>query len=294
MTTQVPKFITIASPTYWSMSHQYSRIHNNSNNSRNNLRKVKEQQCERDGQQGFEGYQVSTGNGRRQVWNSYNSQEHGYAQGENREGVSECISSQYAASSPHEYNEDEGDYLQDKLDPVVQVQGRSRMEDRPSEQFSQESKVSGKSTGESQSSSSGSVHNRTGFSGGGVTDSSWRTVNLELAKACEVMAVTRGREQDLEKIREADTQSKVERHTKNLLFRKIKFIADQEELGSLQGKSSIGNMVMDHMKIDDQSKRYSWWMAYQGCVKHAMDQQRGNCNVAVKDVVVGKKEQCAA
>jgi hypothetical protein len=108
------------------------------------------------------------------------------------------------------------------------------------------------------------------------------------------MAVTRGREQDLEKIREADTQSKVERHTKNLLFRKIKFIADQEELGSLQGKSSIGNMVMDHMKIDDQSKRYSWWMAYQGCVKHAMDQQRGNCNVAVKDVVVGKKEQCAA
>jgi hypothetical protein len=73
-----------------------------------------------------------------------------------------------------------------------------------------------------------------------------------------------------------------------VLFKKKKFIADQEELGSLREKNSIGNKVMDYMNIMDQSKQYSWWVLYQDVVKKALDQQRSNCNIAMKEVVVGK------
>jgi hypothetical protein len=102
------------------------------------------------------------------------------------------------------------------------------------------------------------------------------------------MSVTKGRERDIERNRIASTKSKVEKFTKTMMFKGIKFIADQEELGSLRGKGTIGNIVMDYMNIDDQSKRYSWWMIYQEVVKRALDQQRSNCNIAVKDVVVGE------
>ena len=90
----------------------------------------------------------------------------------------------------------------------------------------------------------------------------------------------------IEKNRERSVKSKVEKYTKNIVFKKIKFIADQEELGSLQEKGAIGNIIMDYMNIQDQSKRYSWWMLYQDVVK--WDQQRSNCNIAIKEVVVGK------
>jgi hypothetical protein len=105
---------------------------------------------------------------------------------------------------------------------------------------------------------------------------------------CKVLAVTRGRDREIEKSREVSITSKVERYTKTVVFRKIKFIADQEELGSLREKGSIGNIVMDYMSIHDRSIRYSWWVLYQDVVKKALDQQRSNCNIAIKEKVVGK------
>jgi hypothetical protein len=104
----------------------------------------------------------------------------------------------------------------------------------------------------------------------------------------EVLAVTGGRSQEIEKQRDISIKSKVERYTKTVVFREIKFLADQEELGSLREKGSIGNIIMDYMSIEIQSERYSWWVLYQDVVKKALDQQRSNCNIAMKETVVGK------
>ena len=115
------------------------------------------------------------------------------------------------------------------------------------------------------------------------------TTTDNLLEACKAMATTKGLGgRVIEKNRERSVKSKVEKYTKNIVFKKIKFIADQEELGSLREKGAIGNIIMDYMNIQDQSKRYSWWMLYQDVVKCALDQQRSNCNIAIKEVVVGK------
>ena len=115
------------------------------------------------------------------------------------------------------------------------------------------------------------------------------TTRDNLLKACKAMATTKGLGgRVIEKNRERSIKSKVKKYTKNIVFKKIKFIADQEELGSLREKGAIGNIIMDYMNIQDQSKRYSWWMLYQDIVKRALDQQRSNCNIAIKEVVVGK------
>jgi hypothetical protein len=165
---------------------------------------------------------------------------------------------------------------------------RLHSEERQYEYLSQNSNLSGKTSVETRSTLSSSIANKTRMIDGAMLDDAVREANGDLIAACEVMSVTKGRERDIERNRIASTKSKVEKFTKTMMFKGIKFIADQEELGSLRGKGTIGNIVMDYMNIDDQSKRYSWWMIYQEVVKRALDQQRSNCNIAVKDVVVGE------
>ena len=122
-----------------------------------------------------------------------------------------------------------------------------------------------------------------------ITESHRNVMSNEmLIETCEVMAVSRGRGKVIEQRRDTSVKSRVEKYTKTVVFKRIKFIADQEELGSLRENGSIGNIIMDYMMIEDKSKRYSWWVLYQDVVKKAMDQQRSNCNIAMKEVVVGK------
>jgi hypothetical protein len=112
--------------------------------------------------------------------------------------------------------------------------------------------------------------------------------NEAIIEVCEVIAESAGRGKRIDKQRDASVKSKVEKYAKNVMFKRIKFIRDQEELGSLRENGSIGNKIMDFMMIEERSRRYSWWVLYQDVVKKAMDQQRSNCNIAIKEVVVGE------
>jgi peptide subunit release factor RF-3 len=58
-------------------------------------------------------------------------------------------------------------------------------------------------------------------------------------------------------------------------------------LNDLEGKTSLGNITMNHFKVDDRD-RISWWRACSGAVTDAMCNQQSTTAQAIKARVVGK------
>jgi hypothetical protein len=68
---------------------------------------------------------------------------------------------------------------------------------------------------------------------------------------------------------------------KKEIFRKIKFVADQHQLDDLSSKNTIGNKVMQSMRIPAEEQE-RWWETYKDDVHSALASQRSICTTYMK------------
>ena len=74
----------------------------------------------------------------------------------------------------------------------------------------------------------------------------------------------------------------VKKCLKENVFHKVKFLHTQESLETLDGKNSVSQQIMRHLKIkNDQQER--WWAAYKDDVHYAFNDQRSICNSYMKE-----------
>jgi hypothetical protein len=86
---------------------------------------------------------------------------------------------------------------------------------------------------------------------------------------------------------DADLNKRINDFTRKTLFRHVKFITSEKMLNDLESKTSLGNITMNHFKVDDRD-RISWWRASSGAVTDAMCNQWSTTAQAIKARVVGK------
>jgi hypothetical protein len=86
---------------------------------------------------------------------------------------------------------------------------------------------------------------------------------------------------------DADLYKRINDFTRKSLFRHVKFITSRKMLNDLESKTSLGNITMNHFKVEDRD-RISWWRACSGAVADAMCNQRSTTAQAIKAWVVGK------
>jgi hypothetical protein len=84
-----------------------------------------------------------------------------------------------------------------------------------------------------------------------------------------------------------DLYRKINDFTRKTLFRHVKFITSERMLNDLERKTSLGNITMNHFKVEDRDK-IAWWRACSGAVADAMCNQRSTTAQAIKAQVMGK------
>jgi hypothetical protein len=89
------------------------------------------------------------------------------------------------------------------------------------------------------------------------------------------------------RFREVREEEQVKNFCKNTLFHKVKFVVNKYELGSLSKTHDIGNFVMNGLNVTDESVKPRFWLVYQDVAKRTLDTQRSNCNMAIKNVMIG-------
>ena len=86
---------------------------------------------------------------------------------------------------------------------------------------------------------------------------------------------------------DADLYRKINNFTRKTLFRHVKFITSERMLNDLESKMSLGNITMNHFKVEDRDK-IAWWRACSGAVADALCNQRSTTAQAIKAQVMGK------
>jgi hypothetical protein len=86
---------------------------------------------------------------------------------------------------------------------------------------------------------------------------------------------------------DADLYRKINNFTRKTLFRHVKFITSERMLNDLESKTSLGNITMNHFKVEDRDK-IAWWRACSGAVADALCNQRSTTAQAIKAQVMGK------
>ena len=84
--------------------------------------------------------------------------------------------------------------------------------------------------------------------------------------------------------------AQVGRAARKKLFHLIKFVSSEYDLTRLDDPNSVGNVAMNMLNIKDNlTEQTMFWELYKNVFKVQLDRQRSNCNMAIKNVVVGKK-----
>jgi hypothetical protein len=76
-------------------------------------------------------------------------------------------------------------------------------------------------------------------------------------------------------------------YTKQTLFRHIKFITSDTMLNDLESKTSLGNITMNHYRIDERD-RIAWWRSCNVAVSDAISNHRNQVTQAIKAQVLSK------
>jgi predicted RNase H-like nuclease (RuvC/YqgF family) len=79
---------------------------------------------------------------------------------------------------------------------------------------------------------------------------------------------------------DADLYKRINDLTRKTLFHHVKFITSEKMLNDLESKTSLGNITMNHFKVDDRD-RISWWRACSGAVTDAMCNHRSTIAQAI-------------
>ena len=74
---------------------------------------------------------------------------------------------------------------------------------------------------------------------------------------------------------------------KNIVFHKLKFVKDQEQLDDLSSKKTIGNRVMEALGVSANVQE-RWWETYKERVYAAFNSQRSCCTTYVKKTFYGQ------
>jgi hypothetical protein len=86
---------------------------------------------------------------------------------------------------------------------------------------------------------------------------------------------------------DADLYRRINDLTRKTLFRHVKFIMRKRMLNDLESTTSLGNITMNHFKVEDRDK-IAWWSVCSGAVVDAMCNQRSTTAQAIKAQVLGK------
>ncbi len=78
---------------------------------------------------------------------------------------------------------------------------------------------------------------------------------------------------------------------KQEVFHRLKFVKNQEQLDDLSTNTTIGNRVMDAMRVRMDDKR-RWWETYKDKVYASFNAQRSCCTTYVKRAFFSECQKC--